>query len=232
MLSKQCVLCLEPSHNPLPLCAPCRKDLPILKHACTSCAAPLSTNAVTRCAICQKKPPPQDFALCHFLYDSPIKQLLTQLKFQKKVAYGRLLGNLCATHLQDYYQQHPECLPEAIIPVPLSLKRMSERGFNQAERIAKPIGKELGLPILRNACHRKRHTAPQLSLPAKDRHKNLLNAFEIKNSLTLNGRPIEHVALIDDVITTAATLESLATEVKRVGVKTVTLWGVARTPLN
>ena len=189
-------------------------------------------DSVSLCANCQKNPPPQDHSHCLFLYDAPIKQLLTQFKFQQKFAYGRLLGNLFASHLSDYYQQHPDDLPQVILPVPLSQQRLGERGFNQAERIAKPVAKELGLPILHSACKRKRHTAPQLSLPAKERHKNLRNAFEIKETLTVKGQPIEHLALIDDVITTGATLESLTAEVKKKGVKTVTLWGLARTPLK
>ncbi len=137
-----------------------------------------------------------------------------------------------AKYLKHYYQEHPEDSPQAIIAVPLSRKRLAERGFNQAEILSRPIAKELNLPILRRACQRNRDTPTQLSLPAKDRRRNLRDAFDITLPLSIKGEPIRHIALIDDVMTTGATLESLAKTVKTSGVETVTLWSLARTPLH
>ena len=226
------MLCLEPSHNAQALCKPCENDLPYLGHACKQCAIPLDTDTVTLCAQCQRKPPAQDHALSVFLYDPPIDQLISQFKFHQRLSYGRLLGILMAKHIKQHYQQHPQESPQAIIAVPLSRKRLAERGFNQAEKLSRPIAKELNLPILQRICQRNRDTPAQLSLPAKDRQKNLRNAFDITRPLTLKGEAIRHIALIDDVMTTGATLESLAKTVKQSGVETVSLWSLARTPLH
>lgn len=230
--SKQCILCLEPSQASQALCLSCENDLPYLGYACRQCAIPLNTNSVSLCPRCQAKAPPQDHALCLFLYDAPIDQLISQLKFHQRLSYGRLLGDLMAKYLKHYYQEHPEDSPQAIIAVPLSRKRLAERGFNQAEILSRPIAKELNLPILRRVCQRNRDTPAQLSLPAKDRRRNLRDAFDITLPLSVTGEAIRHIALIDDVMTTGATLESLAKTVKKSGAETVTLWSLARTPLN
>ena len=230
--TKQCSLCLDPSQNSKAICKPCEEDLPYLGHACRLCAIPLSSDSATLCGRCQRKPPPQNVSLSLFLYDAPIDQLITQFKFHQRLGYGRLLGELMATHLHQHYQQQPDKKPQAIIPVPLSQNRLAHRGFNQAERLSQPIAKALNIPVLQRVCRRNRDTPAQLSLPAKDRHKNLRNAFDINTPLSLRGEQIQHIALVDDVMTTGATLESLANTIKQSGVETVTLWTLARTPLN
>lgn len=230
--SKQCLLCLEPSQNTQALCSPCENDLPYLGRACRRCAIPLNTDSIALCPRCQGKAPPQDHALCLFLYDAPIDQLISQLKFHQRLSYGRLLGGLMAEYLKHYYQEHPEESPQAIIAVPLSRKRLAERGFNQAEALSRPIAKALNLPVLRRVCQRNRDTPAQLSLPAKDRRKNMRDAFSCTLPLSVKGEAIHHIALIDDVMTTGATLESLAKTLKKSGIETVTLWSLARTPLH
>ena len=233
--NKQCILCLDHTHRSRSLCKPCEAELPFLGHACQYCAIPLISSDANSCGHCLSAHPPQDHSIALFKYEAPIVQLISQLKFHQQLSHGRLLGELLAQHLADFYQQSENSahhLPEVIIPVPLSKQRFIERGFNQADRLALPVAHKLKLPIFRQCYERTANTQAQLSLPAKERKKNIRGAFKQIERLILKGKPVQHVALLDDVITTGATLEELTKTIKAGGVDKVTLWSLARTPLQ
>jgi ComF family protein len=118
-------------------------------------------------------------------------------------------------------------LPEAIIPVPMHHSRVRFRGFNQALEIARPISRELSIPILSNVICKSRKTVPQTQLGEKARKRNLYNSFTINDPI--NAR---HVAILDDVITTSATMNELARTLKQHGVHTVSAWSCARSQLH
>lgn len=231
--AKKCLLCLGSTHGLLPLCAPCTADLPYLDQCCILCALPLSdpiNNPL--CGNCLHEPPQQERTLCLFRYEAPIDQMISQLKFKGQLSYSHVLGTLFAQKLGKYYQENPQQRPEAILTVPLSRKRLAERGFNQAEQLARPLSQQLALPILHGVCERIIETRPQLGLPAKVRHKNLHRAFRVKKTPTLQNKELRHIALFDDVITTGATLKALTQELKHSGIEHVTLWSIARTPFK
>jgi len=231
--AKKCLLCLGSTQGRLPLCAPCTADLPYLDQCCLRCALPLNDSINNPlCGHCLREPPQQERTLCLFRYEAPIDQMIGQLKFRGQLSYSHVLGTLFAQKLGKYYQENPQQLPDAILTVPLSRKRLAERGFNQAQQLARPLSQQLALPILHGVCERIIETAPQLTLPAKVRHKNLHRAFHIKKTPTLQGKELRHIALFDDVITTGATLKALTKELKRSGVEHITLWSIARTPLK
>lgn len=115
-------------------------------------------------------------------------------------------------------------LPDIVIPMPLHASRLRERGFNQALEIARIVAVRLGLQLEAEACVRTRATPPQVSLPLKQRVKNMRGAFDC--TAQLHGL---RVALVDDVMTTGASLNALATSIKAAGAAEVGCWVVART---
>ena len=133
-----------------------------------------------------------------FRYEPPIANLITQLKFQHRLFHAHLLGQLLAERLQH------TTLPELIIPVPLHKQRLRQRGFNQALEIAKPIANRFQIPIAKRTLVRCKDTKPQSSLAANLRKHNITHAFK-------QIRPIHarHIAIIDDVMTTGNTIQSL-----------------------
>jgi ComF family protein len=157
-----------------------------------------------------------------FTYSFPIDHMVTQLKFHGKLVYAKLFGQLLTKKIIQHYSTNP--LPTLIIPVPLHRKRLQERGFNQAFEISKPIGKMLKIKIDVSSCIRKKHTVAQSSLDAVERKKNIKNCFELIKPLTAN-----HIAIIDDVVTTGETTREFSAMLKNHGVKKIDLWCCAHT---
>lgn len=214
----RCQLCGAPGVARRDLCAGCHGDLPWLGAACVHCAAPLPATGHT-CGDCQRRPPRFDRVLAPFRYGPPLDHLVQRLKFHQDLAAGRLLGELMAERVLADRIPLPDCL----LPVPLHPTRLAERGFNQALEIGRPIRKALGIPIAPRLVRRVKATATQSLLPAARRAGNLRGAFAVA------GGPVpEHVAILDDVLTTGATTGELARVLKRAGVKTVQVWVVAR----
>ncbi|MCG2686563.1 ComF family protein, partial [Candidatus Parcubacteria bacterium] len=110
-----------------------------------------------------------------------------------------------------------------ILPVPLHQRRLAWRGFNQAELLAQAVAQEFGLQINNNLLIRKKYTSPQVKLKSKDRNKNIQGAFEIKSNLIF-----KNILLIDDVITTGATMNEIARILKNNGAKKVFGLAIAR----
>lgn len=197
-----CLLCHEFTHKKLALCDDCEKILP-------------HTDDIQN--------PAFNKTIILFDYLFPIDKLITRLKFQHHLINASLFGQLLCNKINQSY--HNQDLPSLLIPVPLHKKRLQERGFNQALEIAKPISKKLKISIDKKSCYRIRHTTAQSGLSQSDRLKNLTNAFEIKKNITAN-----HVALIDDVITTGQTLKELAKQLRKNGVDKIDVWCCAKTP--
>jgi ComF family protein len=133
-------------------------------------------------------------------------------------------------HLADvfaklFHQQHKTChRVDLVIPMPMHPQRLQERGFNQALEIARSLAKHLNLELNYQACQRIRLTPPQAGLPLKDRIKNVRGVFECKQPLQgLN------IAIVDDVMTTGASLNELSKTLKKAGAARVECWIIART---
>lgn len=200
-------------------CAVCRSQLPRLETACRRCALQLP-RAVERCGACIAAPPPFDAAFAAFDYAAPISHLVQRFKFGRDLAAGRLLAQLLAEALVLRGVSRPDLM----VPVPLNWRRQWWRGFNQAELLCRDLSPRLtGLPwapVLR----RRRATAAQSALPASRRRGNVRGAFVLHHLPPSTRR----VALVDDVMTTGATLAECARVLKRAGVETVQVWVVAR----
>ena len=218
----QCILCLDESKRDLDLCIDCEQLLPWLKDVCIYCSAPLVIPMQSACGRCLDKPLPFQKVCIFFSYTETIKKMIIGLKFQQRLIYAHILGTLLAEKIISQYQN--EKLPDIIIPVPLHKKRLNERGFNQAIELARPISKKLNIRIDYKCCKRIKNTAPQSTLPAKQRPINVKNAFITKRNLDN-----QHIALLDDVMTTGHTLIEMSRALHDVGVKRIDVWCCART---
>lgn len=199
------------------LCPACRRSLPWNHSACLRCGLPLPMPA-DACGHCQRGPPPLTETRAVFRYEPPLDRLLPRLKFHNDLAAGRLCGELMASALAEAER------PEALIPLPLHRSRLRGRGFDQTLELAKPLARALRLPLLDDVLLRVRDTAPQSRLDAPARRRNLRRAFAVRPDVVLPA----HVALVDDVMTTGATLHAAADALLRAGVERVDAWVCAR----
>lgn len=220
LLPPTCILCGNPGFNSQDICQPCFKELPRNIHCCYRCAETFETAHATPqlCGHCLTKSPVFNETYAPFLYQHTARYLITQLKFNRQYKNARLLGYLLANHLKITAE-----MPEVIIPTPLHPNRYKERSFNQTLEIAKTLSKQLNIPINSKSCFRSRDTPHQINLPAKQRHKNIKNAFKVNKPIKA-----QHVAILDDVMTTGATANELAKTLKKAGVMKVDIWVCAR----
>lgn len=149
-------------------------------------------------------------------YVFPLNKIIHALKYQEYFHLSKQLAQQLAPRIDN----RPDC----IVPMPLHPLRLRERGYNQAMLLAQDLGQLLDLPVLPHACQRLRHTASQSGLPWKERTKNMRNAFGCKTDFS--G---QHVAIVDDVMTTGATLDALAATLRKAGAAEVSAWVIART---
>lgn len=219
-----CLLCEQA--NKEPLCAGCRRDLPWLESSCDYCALPLSQPGI--CGQCSQDLPSFQHCLSPWRFDMPVGRLINQFKHRRNFRYGSFLSQELARHVQQSYSADE--LPDCIVPVPLHWRRLLRRGFNQAEFIARILGKELNKPLLR-CVSRAVPTSQQQGLKRRERLRNLADAFVVKEKVfgSKVARP-KSVAVVDDVMTTGATAEAISTVLQAAGIEQVHIWVVARTP--
>jgi ComF family protein len=213
-----CLLCGDPGADDRDLCQLCAAALPYLESACPVCGLPLAVPAQPSCGACQKQPPPFDRMVAAFHYEEPARHLIHSLKFGARYANARLLGSLLADRVTAAVDR-----PEVIMPVPLHPVRYRERGFNQSLEIARVLSQQTGIPLDCTACRRIRPTAPQTRLQADERRKNLRQAFGVMQPLTAT-----HLAIVDDVVTTTATVGDMAKVLRRAGAQRIQVWACAR----
>lgn len=214
--AQPCLLCGASSHDGL-CCAACAADLPRLSaEHCPVCALP--TLAGSLCGHCLKQPPPFDHTVAAFGYKFPLDKLIQALKYRDRL----ILVNFLAEALVQRITTQPDC----IVALPLHAIRLRERGFNQSLLLAHQVSRRVGIPLLADACNRVRNTPPQSSLPWKERDKNMRQAFACKPGADVRGK---HVAVVDDVMTSGASIGELARALKKAGAKEVSAWVAART---
>ena len=203
------------------ICLACEGNLPWLDHACRYCALPINPQR-SLCQSCSAAPPPYSAALCGFEYRFPVDHLVRSFKDNHNLAAGYLLSSLTSRQIMD--QLPPLGGDALILPVPLHWRTYRRRGFNQSWFIAQVLGKKLGLRAI-NPITKKRYSKPQKSLSLKERHSNLQDAFYVRQRF--DGR---RVLLVDDVITTGATVTSLSQQILDAGAADVIVLALARTP--
>ena len=205
------------------MCEGCLTDMPWHDCAqCPQCSLPAYDDQL--CGHCINSPPDFDATRALFRYEFPVQQMLQRYKYGELLALGETFGNLLGNHIAA---NRLTALPDLIIPMPLHPQRLKERGFNQSLEIARVVSKNLGARLDHRACERIKLSPPQASLPLKERVKNMKGAFTCLQSL--HGQSI---LVIDDVMTTGASLNALAKTLKKAGAGRVECWVVARTLVN
>jgi ComF family protein len=215
-LSGDCALCGGIS-GPEPLCAACAAGLPALPERCPRCALPSVRGAL--CGRCLADPPNFDATLALWLYEFPCDRLVQALKYRGWLALAPFFARAFSSRT----------LPavDLVVPMPLYPRRLAQRGFNQAVEVARCLSRRAGLALAPRGARRVRDTAAQTDLPYGERAKNVRGAFAC--DLDLSGK---RVAVVDDVMTTGATLNELAGELKRAGAARVENWVIARSVLR
>ncbi|MEM1080184.1 MAG: ComF family protein [Pseudomonadota bacterium] len=192
--------------------------MPVIEAACRRCALALP-QAADHCGRCLSPRPAYDYAVAAWRYQPPLTGLVQRYKFSADLAAGRMLAALLAQQLCDL---HTDQQPDLLIPVPLHWTRHWRRGFNQSERLVQDLTQWLDIPWQR-ALHRTRATQNQSALLASQRSANVRGAFTMQQPIDA-----KHVVLVDDVMTTGATLNECAKVLKSAGVDRVGIWVLAR----
>ena len=216
LFALRCMVCGEPGANRRDLCRACHAALPWQGPACGRCALPLPQPG--QCGQCLQAPPPLGDVHAVFNYAFPLDRLLPRLKFHRDFAAGRVLAQCMAERLARLPH------PDALVPIPLHRARLRDRGYDQTLELARPLARGLGIPLLEHALARRKSTRAQSRLDADARQRNLRDAFHVDPRL---GQ-VRHVVLVDDVMTTGATLHAAARALHRVGVQRVDAWVCAR----
>lgn len=213
----QCRSAIKPNSGPV--CTPCYIELPFQGNNCHQCGQRFASDH-DYCGRCLNAPPSFDRCFCPFEYKSGIKELICNIKYREKPSLAKAAAQLLA---REIVEQGIE-LPQAIIPVPMHLKRLRSRGYNHSNLIAKHLSRILNIPHIENLVVKTKFTPTQAGLSLKKRKTNLKNSFELTKTIGF-----KRVAIIDDVMTTGATAEEIAKILKKNGVDYIQVWGIAHT---
>lgn len=212
--AQPCLLCGAFSRDGT-WCQACDSALPYLIAAhCPLCALPAHKGDI--CGRCLKHTPQFDRTVAVFAYAFPLDKLVQALKYGEHLAL--------VNRLADRLAQCVAARPDYLVAMPLHPSRLRERGFNQSLELARRISSRLDIPLLPHACQRVRDTPPQSMLHWKQRGRNVRKAFACAQDFS--GK---HVAMVDDVMTSGASLNELALALRRAGAREVSAWVVART---
>ena len=217
LLPGACALC-GASGADAGLCAGCRADLPLLPaQHCPVCATP---NSGSVCGACLAAPPAFDRVVAAYVYAFPVDAMIQALKYRGQLAFAPVLAQALSERV-SLAGAAPR--PELLLPMPLAAERLRERGFNQAMELARIVAGGSGGALDAAVCRRVRNTVPQALLPWKQRAANIRRAFVCDGDVA--GK---RVAVVDDVLTSGATMNEIAATLKRRGAVEVSAYVVAR----
>jgi ComF family protein len=213
-----------PDAGDVHICDSCRGLMPaVASPLCTICGIPFAGAGGDHiCGPCQTSVPPFDAARGALVYTGPCRELIHGFKYHSKTHLRRPLALLTAEHLSGFVAGRA---PELIVPVPLHVRRLRSRGFNQAVLLGEILARTWCLPLHRQALRRVRWTEPQITLAAAERRNNVRGAFAVAERGAVQGKGI---VLLDDVYTTGSTAAECARVLKEAGARSVTVVTVAR----
>ena len=214
-----CILCGAPAESAADrLCRPCSAELPLpAAGACPCCGAPASV--ATECARCFPRAPAFDACLSGCAYRYPVDQMIKRLKYGARL---ELAHALCRPLLETLGRDMA-VVPDCLVPTPMHGARLRSRGFNQAREIARVLSQRLSLPVEDRLLRRHKLTAYQYELRPEQRKTNVMDAFYLIKTMRY-----KNIAVVDDILTTGATVDELARLLKRHGALHVQVWCLAR----
>ena len=212
------------------ICQICLDSVIKERASCQHCALPLSTSQAF-CGDCLQQP--HYFSKIHAVadYQAPFPALIKKFKYSKNLLEGELLAHLLARSIKLNLSLNNIGNIDYLIAVPLHPDKLHKRGFNQALIIALILSKAFNIPILDKAIIRRKKTVPQEGLSLKERKQNLNEAFSV-NKILAHKLKDKHIAIIDDVVTTGATANSLCKVLLDQHIKSVNIWCICRTALK
>lgn len=207
------------------ICLGCQHAWRVELPRCQRCALPWPDAArADACPACEARQPEFDRAITALDYLPPWSGLISRFKFQRASSLQHTFVQLMANAIR----QRPHRV-DLILPVPLSASRLAERGYNQAWLLAKGLGTTLKLPATDGALLRTRSTPRLMTLDSEARQQAIHGAFQVCPSWAKRVRG-RHIALVDDVLTTGATLDEVCRLLRRHGAAGLSAWVLARTP--
>ncbi len=217
-----CIVCGKGTTSPV--CTDCSNNMSYIHHPfCTRCGKPFTTDKGIShiCYDCIKDKNKFIMSRAVFEYNGAIVKLIHRFKFGDQVN----LSSFFSDELFKLYKAHFSAEHiNAIIPVPLSVRRLKHRSYNQTQLLAKRLSKKLSLPIFTQVLEKIKETPPQSRLSAEKRHENVKDVYRVTNRVSLKGK---RVLLIDDVITTGATVNACTGVLMRAGIKQVYVMAIA-----
>jgi len=228
LLPAQCLLCRLASNNKL-ICEYCQKTLMIKRPCCQRCGLSLPAYQAF-CGDCLQQS--HLFTQLHAVadYHPPYPYLIKRFKYAKQLIYGELLSELLTQSVLLNISNRQLAEINYLLPIPLYKQKHRQRGFNQAQILAGALAKKLQIPLLLEAVERHKQTKAQEGLSLQKRKKNLKGAFSITRNQQ-NKLPGSYIVIIDDVVTTGATVNSLCSVLLQAGVKRIDVWCICRTAL-
>ncbi|MDP8212994.1 MAG: ComF family protein [Candidatus Zapsychrus exili] len=200
------------------LCTHCKNSVKFnIPTFCLKCSRYLGKKIkYPLCKECRQKKPYFDFVWGCCLYEDPIKKLIHKFKYNQRTVLRYLFFELILSFISKYNLDIAQF--DTIVPVPLFSTRLRERGYNQSYLLANEISKHFNINISRNSLIKIKNTTPQALLTEKERWTNTQGAFRIKSPDKFKGKA---VLIIDDLLTTGATVSEIALTLKESGAQTV-----------
>ena len=226
-LPAACIVCGQAAGKDYSICRECAGSLPRLGDCCRRCGVELggAPSQDSCCNLCRRSPPSFDTCRAAFPYVTPIDRLVTHFKFSARLDVGYALSRVLADAFNAYYGASNR--PELLLPVPLHPGRLNSRGFNQAMEICRVLSKYCRVATTGAVLQKTRKTEPQTAMKsATARGSNLRGAFALRNLNRLIN--VTHIALVDDVVTTMATVETISKLLRAQRECRIDVWCLAR----
>lgn len=189
------------------VCTACEKKLQVITEPrCMKCSKPIDRDQAEYCSDCERKEFHFDYGYSLWIYDSIMKKSISDFKYRYKKEYAIYY---IETLINNYGDKIKQIDPDVIVPIPIHKSKYLDRGYNQAEILARGLGKELNIPVLPHLLIRNKKTLPQKQLDDKERLRNLKEAFVYNDNCAKDyGGKIEKILLVDDIYTTGSTIEA------------------------
>jgi ComF family protein len=216
-LPRICLFCDLPYKKTMPICPACEKKMTPLPALCYFCSEPTLDASCHLCLECQYQASNIRRIFVFYEYKEPLRTLITDFKFHHGYDLLSYLSELFLSQLPAEAKQ-TQCL----IPVPLHRKKQAKRGYHQTHMLAKSLGKKLKIPVSLRYCQKIIETASQSQLNRQERQQNLKDAFQFLKP------PFQKITLIDDIITTGSTIQTVAQGFQKLGVEQIDVWCLAK----